>query len=155
MEARIPDFCHFFLAILNHFRAYNAPAIVAGQTGGERAVVHDGVAVIITLLHLVGVTAALAANHLVITVLNISIFGGQVRKTLWSVQLDLVIVITHVAGRRGGTGRCGLIRISDLIELNLIGIQRAVALYNVNVSAKQCVIRVVAGCLIGIDGHRQ
>ncbi|CAH0296121.1 hypothetical protein SRABI106_03642 [Rahnella aquatilis] len=155
MEAGIPDFSHFFLTILNHFGTDDAPAVIARQTGGKCTVIHDGVTVVVTLLHFVSLTTSLTADHLVVAILNISIFGGQVRKAFRAIQLDLVIVITHVAGRSSGSGRGRLIGIGDLIKLNLISIQCAVALNNVNVAAKQRTVRIIAGRLIGVDGHRQ
>ena len=77
-EARVPDFGNLLFAVVDNFATHDAPGVRTRQTGGKGAVFENGVAVLAALFHDIRCTAALTADHLVITFPDVGIFGIQV-----------------------------------------------------------------------------
>ena len=155
LKAGIPDLRHLFFAILDNLRAHDAPAVVAGQTGGETAVFQNGVAVIGTLLHQIGVAASLTTHHLVVAVPDVSVFGIQIRPGFRTFQDDLIVVIAHITQRVDGANRRGLSFLLALMQLHLIRLQAAVALLYIHVAGEYRVVRIVSLRRVGMNRDRQ
>ena len=146
LEARIPDLRHFFFTVLNHFRTDHAPAVGTRQTGGKAAVFQNGIAVITAQFHLVSITATLTADHLIITVPHVGVFGVQIGPGFRTFQDDLVVVIVHITQRIDGTHRRRLSVLLTLMQLHLVGNQTAVPLLHINITGEHRVVRIVPFC---------
>ena len=140
---------------MDHFAAHDAPGVRARQTGGKGTVFQDGIAVLATLLHQVCVTAALTAYHLVITFPDVGIFGVQVCPGFRTFQDDLIVVIVHIAQCIYRTNRIGSAFWLLLMQLNLVGLQTAVALINIDIAAESGIVRVISLGIIGGNSNRQ